>query len=68
MKGFNKCIEKDITDVIIGCHSVGNWGHEVKQSIAFLNLVRLGYAIKSSNFLSIELFAYTKVPERKEKN
>ena len=63
MKGFNQYTEGDITDVIIGCHSVGNWGHGVGPSIAFFNPVRLGYEIKPTNMLSIELFAYTKVPE-----
>ena len=63
MKGFNKYTDLDKTDVIIGCHSVGNWGHGVGPSIAFFNPVRLNYEIKPSNLLSIELFAYTKVPE-----
>jgi Xaa-Pro aminopeptidase len=63
MKGFNQSTEDDVTDVIIGCHSVGNWGHGVGPSIAFFNPVRLNYEIKPSNLLSIELFAYTKVPE-----
>ena len=63
MKGFNQYTEGDVTDVIIGCHSVGNWGHGVGPSIAFFNPVRLGFEIKPSNLLSIELFAYTKVPE-----
>jgi len=63
MKGFNQYTDLDKTDVIIGCHSVGNWGHGIGPSIAFFNPVRLGYEIKPSNLLSIELFAYTKVPE-----
>ncbi len=63
MKGFNQYTEKDETDVIIGCHSVGNWGHGIGPSIAFFNPVRLDYVIYPSNLLSIELFAYTKVPE-----
>ncbi len=63
MKGFNKYTDLDKTDVIIGCHSVGNWGHGVGPSIAFFNPVRLNYEIKPTNLLSIELFAYTKVPE-----
>lgn len=63
MKGFNQFTEGDVTDVIIGCHSVGNWGHGVGPSIAFFNPVRLGYEIRPTNLLSIELFAYTKVPE-----
>ena len=63
MKGFNQFTEEDKTDVIIGCHSVGNWGHGVGPSIAFFNPKRLEYELKPSNLLSIELFAYTKLPE-----
>ena len=63
MKGFNKYTDLDKTDVIIGCHSVGNWGHGIGPSIAFFNPVRLGYELKPSNLISIELFAYTKIPE-----
>lgn len=63
MKGFNQYTDLEKTDVIIGCHSVGNWGHGIGPSIAFFNPVRLGYELKPSNLISIELFAYTKVPE-----
>ncbi len=63
MKGFNKFTDLDKTDVIIGCHSVGNWGHGIGPSIAFFNPVRMGYELKPSNLISIELFAYTKIPE-----
>lgn len=63
MEGFNKYTDLDKTDVIIGCHSVGNWGHGIGPSIAFFNPVRLQYVLKPSNLISIELFAYTKVPE-----
>lgn len=63
MKAFNQPSTLDKTDVIIGCHSVGNWGHGIGPSIAFFNPVQLGYELKPSNLLSIEFFAYTKVPE-----
>lgn len=63
MEEFNKSSQLDKTDVIIGCHSVGNWGHGIGPSIAFFNPVRLGYELKPTNLVSIELFAYTKVPE-----
>ncbi|MEO9647244.1 MAG: M24 family metallopeptidase [Ekhidna sp.] len=63
MKAFNQYTDLDKTDIIIGCHSVGNWGHGIGPSIAFFNPVRLGYELKSSNLISIELFAYTKLPE-----
>ncbi len=60
---FNKPSAEDVTDVVIGCHSVGNWGHGIGPSIAFFNPVRIGYELKASNLLSIELFAYTRIPE-----
>ncbi len=63
MKAFNQYTDLDKTDVIIGCHSVGNWGHGIGPSIAFFNPVRLGYELKPTNLISIELFAYTKLPE-----
>ncbi|NNC70947.1 MAG: M24 family metallopeptidase [Flavobacteriaceae bacterium] len=63
MKGFNASTELDKTDVIIGCHSVGNWGHGIGPSIAYWNPVRIEYVLQPTNLVSIELFAYTKVPE-----
>ncbi len=63
MKEFNKPGNSDKTDVIIGCHSVGNWGHGIGPSVAFFNPVRMGYELRVSNLLSIELFAYTRIPE-----
>jgi Xaa-Pro aminopeptidase len=50
-------------DVIIGCHSVGNLGHGIGPSIAWFNPERLKYEIKDTNLFSIELFAYTAIPE-----
>ncbi|WP_420319201.1 M24 family metallopeptidase [Ekhidna sp.] len=63
MKGFNQSTDLDMTDVIVGCHSVGNWGHGIGPSIAYWNPVRMGYTLQPSNLISIEFFAYTKVPE-----
>jgi len=61
---FNKPTDDpDSTDVVIGCHSVGNSGHGIGPSIAFFNPVRLQYELRPSNLLSIELFAYTSMPE-----
>ena len=60
---FNKPSTENKTDVIIGCHSVGDWGHGTGPSIAFFNPVQLTYVVKPANFLSIELFAYTAMPE-----
>ncbi len=50
-----------VTDVVIGCHSVGNTGHGIGPSIAFFNPIRLQYELRPTNLLSIELFAYPSV-------
>lgn len=63
METFDEPSSGEATDVIIGAHSVGNLGHGVGPSIAFFNPVRLTYEIRPSNLLSIELFAWTPVPE-----
>ena len=59
----NPTTDPDIVDVIIGCHSVGNLGHGTGPSIAWFNPERLTYMIHESNMFSIELFAYTAIPE-----
>ncbi len=62
--GFNQPTDDPATtDVVIGCHSVGNSGHGIGPSIAFFNPVRLEYELRPTNLLSIELFAYTSMPE-----
>jgi Xaa-Pro aminopeptidase len=60
---FNKPNADSKTDVIIGCHSVGDWGHGSGPSIAFFNPVQLTYMVRPTNLFSIELFAYTSIPE-----
>ncbi len=55
--------DPEVTDVVIGCHSVGNSGHGIGPSIAFFNPVRMGYTLQPTNLLSIELFAYTANPD-----
>ncbi|NOS56837.1 MAG: hypothetical protein HOP37_11350 [Cyclobacteriaceae bacterium] len=60
---FNKPNADEKTDVIIGCHSVGDWGHGTGPSIAFFNPVQLDYVVKPSNLFSIEFFAFTPMPE-----
>ena len=58
--GFNQPTDDpETTDVVIGCHSVGNTGHGIGPSIAFFNPVRVTYELRPTNLLSIELFAYT---------
>jgi len=64
MKSFDEpTTDPDKIDVIIGCHSVGNLGHGIGPSIAWFNPERLTYMIHPTNLFSIELFAYTAIPE-----
>jgi Xaa-Pro aminopeptidase len=63
MKAFNQPSDNDKTEVIIGCHSVGNTGHGSGPSIAFFNPLQLTFEIKPTNLFSIELFAYTPAAE-----
>ncbi|MGQ0647853.1 MAG: M24 family metallopeptidase [Gemmatimonadaceae bacterium] len=63
MRGFNQVREDNTTEFIIGCHSVGDWGHGIGPSMAFFNPRRLTYEMRPTNLFSIELFAYTPIPE-----
>ena len=63
MENFNQPSQDNSTEVIVGCHSVGNLGHGIGPSIAWFNPRRLTFEIQPTNLLSIELFAYTAAPE-----
>ena len=64
MTAFNQPVDDpEKVDVIIGCHSVGNLGHGIGPSIAWFNPERMTYMIQPTNMFSIELFAYTAIPE-----
>ena len=63
METFNKPTATPATEVIIGCHSVGNLGHGIGPSIAWFNPLRLTFEIRPTNMFSIEFFAYTAAPE-----
>jgi len=63
MRGFNQVRDDASTEFIIGSHSVGDWGHGIGPSMAFFNPGRLKFEIRPSNLFSIELFAYTPLPE-----
>lgn len=52
-----------LSDVVIGSHSVGDLGHGSGPSMADFNPLRMTYILRPSNFLSVELFLYTVVPE-----
>lgn len=67
--GFNRIAfnqptdDPAVTDVVIGPHSVGNWGHGFGPSLAFFNPRRQGYELRPGTLISVELFAYTANPE-----
>ena len=63
MRGFNQPRADTSVEFIIGCHSTGDWGHGIGPSMAFFNPGRLTYEMRPSNLFSIELFAYTPIPE-----
>ena len=52
-----------VTDVVIGPHSVGNWGHGIGPSLAFFNPTQLTYELRPGTLISVELFAYTANPD-----
>lgn len=55
--------DTSVSDVVIGSHSVGDWGHGSGPSMADFNPLRASYVMQPTNFLSVELFLYTRVPE-----
>jgi len=67
--GFNRIdfnqpsADPEVTDVVVGPHSVGNWGHGLGPSLAFFNPTRLTYELRPTTLFSVELFAYTANPE-----
>lgn len=63
MAEFNRPSADASTEVIIGPHSVGDWGHGSGPSLAFFNPKQLTFELRPTNFISIELFAYTPIPE-----
>lgn len=63
MEEFNVTSDTDKTEVMIGCHSVGNTGHGIGPSIAAWNPLRFTFEIKPTNMFVIEFFAYTAAPE-----
>jgi Xaa-Pro aminopeptidase len=60
---FNEVSNDGKVEVMIGCHSVGDRGHGSGPSIAWFNPAQHDFAIKPFNPFSIELFAWTPVPE-----
>jgi Xaa-Pro aminopeptidase len=60
---FNEVSDDGKVEVMIGCHSVGDRGHGSGPSIAWFNPAQHDFPIRPFNPFSIELFAWTPVPE-----
>ncbi len=63
MVEFNRPTADASVEFIIGPHAVGDWGHGSGPSLAFFNPKQLTFDLQPTNFISIELFAYTPIPE-----
>ncbi|MDH4195917.1 MAG: M24 family metallopeptidase [Candidatus Aminicenantes bacterium] len=63
MKEFDKPSTTEKTEIITGCHSVGNWGHGIGPSAAFFQKRQMEFVIRPTTFLAVEFFAYTAAPE-----
>ncbi|MGH7460705.1 MAG: M24 family metallopeptidase [Longimicrobiales bacterium] len=64
MRAFNVVrADAPSTEFITASHSVCDWGHGIGPSMAFFNPGRLTFSLRPTNLFSIELFAYTAVPE-----
>ena len=69
MPGYAVYLQRDrpkgapgYTDVVIGCHAVGDFGHGSGPSINIYK-VRSSYVLQPGNALAIEFYASTEVPE-----
>jgi Xaa-Pro aminopeptidase len=63
MKEFNKPSATPDTEVVIGCHGVGNTGHGSGPSITTWQGVQGTYEVKPGNLIAFEFFAWTPAPE-----
>jgi Xaa-Pro aminopeptidase len=64
MRAFNQTRDDaPSTEFITVSHSVGDWGHGIGPSMAFFNPRQMQFEVRPGNLFSVELFAYTAVPE-----
>ncbi len=63
MKEFNKPATTPDTEVIIGCHSIGNTGHGSGPSMATWQARQSTFVLQPSNMIAFEFFAWTPAPE-----
>jgi Xaa-Pro dipeptidase len=52
-----------VTDIFIGSHSTGDFGHGSGPSMADFNPLRMTYTLTPTNLFSVEFFSFTVIPE-----
>lgn len=60
---FNRPKAGASTDVVIGCHPVGNTGHDVGPSMTTWQPLQSTFVIQKNHLFAFEFFAYTPIPE-----
>jgi Xaa-Pro aminopeptidase len=55
--------DPDVTDIFIGSHSTGDFGHGSGPSMADFNPLRMTYTLTPTNLFSVEFFSFTVIPE-----
>jgi Xaa-Pro aminopeptidase len=55
--------DPDVTDIFIGSHSTGDFGHGSGPSMADFNPLRMTYTLSRTNLFSVEFFSFTVIPE-----
>lgn len=63
MKEFNKPSPTPVTEVVIGCHSIGNTGHGSGPSMATWQARQSTFTLRPGNMIAFEFFAWTPAPE-----
>jgi Xaa-Pro aminopeptidase len=55
--------DPSVTDIFIGSHSTGDFGHGSGPSMADFNPLRMTYLLRPTNLFSVEFFSFTVIPE-----
>jgi len=55
--------DPQLTDIFVGSHSTGDFGHGSGPSMADFNPLRMTYTLTPTNLFSVEFFSFTVIPE-----
>lgn len=55
--------DPNVTDIFIGSHSTGDFGHGSGPSMADFHPLRMTYTLHPTNLFAIEFFSFTVIPE-----